>query len=496
MSHKNMVYYIIENKKEEIHMSNFKFKILNGTNPLAQYNAISVKDPMTFYLLSTGIGYLGTVKLFDATEIEGLVTDMLADDFVADDDTVASTKAIVDFVTTKVEDLAASLNDAFFTNVTSHVITEDDLQNKEMSIPEGVKVGDTGLLFTVDTDNKTGGEKYVFISLMTYLQNVYSVKSTSSIKMTMDENCEIQAHLKIKEGEESMKIDEENGGVYIEKVAEINHKTPSKSKLVTEDAIVKYIYQVINDVLLPTINDNIENAVDGMVTATVDSLNREVTVNGQTYATLNEAVADVAEFGGTITLTVDTATEGIKAASGSNFTIDLNGHALNLQDMFVGSAGTQTNAFQLLKNSDVTFKNGVIKAEDAKIVIQNYSNLTLDNVEVIGSGINQYLVSNNFGNIVFKNGTKIKALDGQIAFDLYYGMSAAYDEGITVTIEDASVIIEGPIEYSKANRANQADFEAKCKLTVPLGYELEIPKGYEWKDNGDGTQTLVAVKSN
>lgn len=478
-------------------MSNFKFKIFNGTNPQAQYDAVSVKDPMTFYLLSTGIAYFNGVKLFDATdaEIDGLVKDMLAEDFVAGDDTVASTKAIVDFVAAKVDNMAASLNDAFFTNVASHTITEEDLQNKAMSIPEGVQVGDTGLLFTVDTDNETGDETYVFISLMTYLQQLYTFASTTSIEFSMDENNQVKAALKIKQGEESMKVDEENGGVYIEKATEVNHETPSGVKLITEKALVDYIYNVINDVLLPTINDNIDKAVDGMVTVSVDSLNREVSVNGQTYATLGEAVADVAEFGGTITLTVDTATEGVKAVSGSNFTVDLNGHALILQDPSVGSAGTQTNAFQLLKGSDITFKNGIIQAEDAKIVIQNYSNLTLDNVEVIGSGINQYLVSNNFGNVVFKNSTKIKAQDGQVAFDLYYGMSAAYDDGVTVTIEDDSVVVEGPIEYGKANRANQEDFVAKCKLTTPLGYELEIPAGYEWKDNGDGTQTLTAIVS-
>lgn len=42
----------------------FRFHILTGSDPLAQYNAISPKDPYTFYLTDTGIGYLGTVPLF------------------------------------------------------------------------------------------------------------------------------------------------------------------------------------------------------------------------------------------------------------------------------------------------------------------------------------------------------------------------------------------------------------------------------------------------
>lgn len=472
-------------------MSNFKFKILNGVNPQAQYDAISVKDPMTFYLLNTGIGYFGGVKLFDATdaEIDGLIKDMLAEDFVAGDDTVASTKAITEYVAAKVDNLAASLNDAFFTNVTSHTITEADLQNENMSVPEGTQAGDVGLLFTVDTDNEAGEEKYVFISLMNYLQNLYVFKSTDTIEMVMDENNNVTANLKIKEGEESMKVDKENGGVYIEKVTEINEKAPSAVKLVTEEALANYIINII----LPKVNKTIELAIEDMVEAAIDDTTTEVTVNGQTYASLKLAL-EALPAGDTITLTDNTSSEGIQAPQGSNFTIDLNGNRLVMKAPNTGSAGTQTLAMQLLKGSTVTLKNGIIEAEDSKMVIQNYSNLTLDNVEIIGAGINQYLVSNNFGDVVFKNGTKIRAREGQIAFDLYYGMSAAYDNGVSVTIADNSVVIEGPIEYSKANRASQANFEAKCKLVTPVGYELEIPAGYEWSDNGDGTQTLVAIK--
>ena len=42
----------------------FKFHLLTGSNPQAQYDAITTKDPYTFYLTSDGIGYLGTIPLF------------------------------------------------------------------------------------------------------------------------------------------------------------------------------------------------------------------------------------------------------------------------------------------------------------------------------------------------------------------------------------------------------------------------------------------------
>lgn len=211
------------------------------------------------------------------------------------------------------------------------------------------------------------------------------------------------------------------------------------------------------------------------------------------YTSLAEAVE--ASSGETIKLTKDTESVGLIAKEGSKISIDLDGNKLTLAGQMVGSAGTETNGFQLLKGSEVTFKNGIISSEVAKVVIQNYSNLTLDNVTVECNPVNQYLVSNNFGNVVFKNGTRLKATGSTVPFDVYYGLNEAYDDGVTVTIEDDSVVISGNIEYGKAARASQEGLDTKCKLTVPLGYQLNEPDGYEWHDNGDNTQSLVRINT-
>ena len=475
--------------------SKFKFRILNGENPEMQYDTISAKDDLTFYLLSNGIGYLGNTKLFDATnvEIESLVTNMLEEGYTGDDKTVASTKAVIDYVVDYVNE-ATILTTKFFRDVKSHTIVAEDLTNDAIVMPPTVKVDDVGLLFTADIDSETGNETYFFIPLTDYLQNLYMFESTNSIELTCDENNLVKANLKINKDEKSIKVSET--GIQLEKTSEINDGDkskrdklkPSADKLITEEALVKYIF----DVVMPIVNNAIEDATEDMVTVDIDSINRKVEINGQTY-TLVEAVDNFGATGITITLERDTATEGIVGKEKSNFSLNLNGKTLLLQDNYVGSAGTKTNAFQLLKDSTITLKNGTIIAEDAKIVIQNYSNLTLDNVEIIGAGCNKYLLSNNYGNVILKNNTKIKALDNMIAFDLYYGMLPEYDNGVTVTIEDSTVVIEGKIEYSKANRALQSDFETKCKLTTPINYQLNIPDGYTWFDNGDGTQTLVAI---
>lgn len=250
--------------------SNFKFRIFNGSDPVAQYNAVAAKDPMTFYLLANGIGYLGETKLFDATDDYGMVTDMLAEDYVANDTTYASTKAIVDFVTEKVNDAAEMLTVSFFRKVVSHTLTEADLANEAISVPEGCAVGDVGLLFTSDTDAEDGGETYYFISLMDYLQHVHSFESTSTIEMVVAEDNTVTANLKIKADEASLKVDEENGGVYIEKSVEVNAEEASAAKLVTEQALVNYIVSSIIPAINNTINTSIEAALVDVITAAVE----------------------------------------------------------------------------------------------------------------------------------------------------------------------------------------------------------------------------------
>ena len=148
-------------------MSNkFNFKLLTSSDPQAQYDAIETKDNMTFYLLKNGIGYLGSIKLFDANaDGNNLITNMLSEGYTGDNTSIASTKAIVDYVTTKISNISSILTTSFFRKVESHTITTEDLSNSSISIPEGTIEGDVGLLFTADTDGEDGGESYFFIPL-------------------------------------------------------------------------------------------------------------------------------------------------------------------------------------------------------------------------------------------------------------------------------------------------------------------------------------------
>lgn len=132
---------------------------------------------------------------------------------------------------------------------------------------------------------------------------------------------------------------------------------------------------------------------------------------------------------------------------------------------------------QLLKGSDVVIKGGTITGNagtpPTKMVIQNYSNLTLDNVIVQDAGTDTYALSNNFGEIHLKNGTQINATNGHVAFDLWYGMAATYDDGVTVYIDTPDVVINGPIEFGHANRIkDEAQFLERTHLYVCQGYDL------------------------
>lgn len=90
------------------------------------------------------------------------------------------------------------------------------------------------------------------------------------------------------------------------------------------------------------------------------------------YATLADAVKAVSE-GGTITLTQDLdGAPGVSVPSGKNFALDFGGHTYTLKDPGAGSTGTETNGFQLLKGSTITFKDGIIRiSEKTKVVRVN-----------------------------------------------------------------------------------------------------------------------------
>ncbi len=210
------------------------------------------------------------------------------------------------------------------------------------------------------------------------------------------------------------------------------------------------------------------------------------------YLTLQDAVDSVLD-GETISLLGNFSGNGVVVPSGKNFTLDLGGFSHLIDGSTVGSTGTQTNGFQLLKDSNITICNGVLEGgAKCRMLIQNYSNLTLDNVSLIGNSNTNYVLSNNYGNVVLRNHTVINALGNNCAFDVYYGMSAVYDDGVNVTIEDSSVVINGHVEYAQAPRvSNNENATDHYSITVPENYELTLDSGLQLVPTDDGRMEVV-----
>ena len=160
------------------------------------------------------------------------------------------------------------------------------------------------------------------------------------------------------------------------------------------------------------------------------------------YATLAEAVAST--YGNEITLLADATGAGV--VINKDVTIDFAGKTYTFNKT-VGSAGTTTLGFQILKDNNVTLKNGTltstatVEGKQVKMLIQNYADLTLENMNLVDNTEHiLYALSNNCGNTVIKGATNITT--DAVAFDSFYSNSYAAP---TVYVETEGRI-EGRIE--------------------------------------------------
>ena len=186
-----------------------------------------------------------------------------------------------------------------------------------------------------------------------------------------------------------------------------------------------------------------------------------IMIGDEAFETLQQAVDSADVTATTIYINSDITGAGVVIGDSTgkeqDITIDLQGHTYTVDENTVGSAGTQTNGFQLLKGAKVTFKNGKITSTKAKILIQNYCDLTLDNIVLdttdCTGNFGQYALSNNCGNTIIKGNTKIYARDGYTAFDLYY-WPPRYAEGVSVTFKNFTGEVKGKVEYDTSSTAS------------------------------------------
>lgn len=264
-----------------------------------------------------------------------------------------------------------------------------------------------------------------------------------------------------------------------------------------------------------------------------------VAIGEAKYATLAEAFAN-AKDGETIKLLTNCSGDGIMVAANrfpTGLTVDFNSFSYTVKGKLVGSTGTASNGFQLKEGNKITFRNGAVYGDISEagdeqtdwsgapaILIQNYCDLTLENMNIQGGNETVYTMSNNCGNVVIKGSTITagkasgKGYD-PIAFDVCgYGDYT----GVSVTVTDST--ITGDIEISRSS-GNTADMALALEsgtvtgtlkvadsirngrtVTVTKGADVSLaqPEDYIWKDgttlvrgvaeyNGTKYETLQAA---
>lgn len=243
---------------------------------------------------------------------------------------------------------------------------------------------------------------------------------------------------------------------------ETEEKTEDVEKPASEEADPDEETVVVPPVTAPEVTET-PAADNGIATMAETRTEYPFKIGETGYATLADAVKEVSE-GGIITLTQDLdGAPGVSVPSGKKFTLDFGGHTYTLKNPGAGSTGTETNGFQLLRDSTITFKNGTIRisednsGENAIMrVIQNYANLTLEDMQIYAEhqyGGEDLVLSFNNGNITFKGNTSIYTTEPDaIAFDVCYWQDGGYD-GTYVTFEDGySGKIGGTIVYDSTDK--------------------------------------------
>ena len=232
---------------------------------------------------------------------------------------------------------------------------------------------------------------------------------------------------------------------------------------------------------------------DGSTFYTVEAATAKT--DSEYYATLAEAVQAVVSSEsktGTVTLLKDAAGGGIGLFNDKdainvnltvNLTIDFGGFTYTCDDPAVGSVGTESQGFHLEKGNTVTLKNGTIKVSpDSKktiMLIQNYCDLTLENLNLYGSDATQYMISSNYGGTVLKNVNMDGTNKKLVAIDLMHWLGTGYaDQAPTMKIQnDADNTIKGSIDvYCYGTGASEC--RDKPELTISGGHYTVDPSAY------------------
>ena len=219
---------------------------------------------------------------------------------------------------------------------------------------------------------------------------------------------------------------------------------------------------------------------------------KDIFVIGNTaYDTLQSAVDAVPADNTQTTITfVDGTGDGILTGNGvrvqanQNIVFDYNGNTYDIDGTTVGSAGTETNGFQLLRGATVVMQNGTLTSDKAIILIQKYCDLTLDDMVLDGTQTNYYVLSNNNATTTITGNTQIIAAENGVAFDVYYWPNNGYGSVSVVFDENFTGSVAGRVEYTNDGTAvdnwyTYASLEIDGNGTFDIELSVQAVSGVE-----------------
>ncbi len=206
------------------------------------------------------------------------------------------------------------------------------------------------------------------------------------------------------------------------------------------------------------------------------ALNKALTLSGEQTITLlaNNTGAGLrfTEHTGKITIDLGTFTYTVNAA--------------------VGSAGTESQALQVLPGAEVEIKGGTIAAESGKGVVRlvnNYGNLTLNGVTLdatnVEAGCDAAVVAYS-GELTLTNVT-FNAVPATA-----YALSATYwskYSGVTVTVDELT-------DFATGNKGVEIDLDTLKGETSPTGAEVTVTFTKEQRTEGADNYTIKVLGSN
>lgn len=240
------------------------------------------------------------------------------------------------------------------------------------------------------------------------------------------------------------------------------------------------------------------------------------------YEKVTGAFAEAVD-GDKIDIIGDSSGAGVKVLknrfTSQGIVVDFHENTYTIDTTLVGSPGYESQAFHLEKGNKITLMYGTITSENAKMLVQNYCDLTLQNMTLTPNNPNYnnyYTLSNNCGNVVINNTTiNANPTPNSFAFDVCRFSSYP---SVSVTVEGNSVI-NGDVEISASNNDAKDGFSltleggtmtgdivvdasaeaamekapAKTEITKKDTFDQAAPAGYKWVSNGAGASTLEPV---